>query len=825
MNHASKTQKSTLLSRRPGPVRSLTQPCWVLVLVILFGASSLRAEGLPEDVRGVLEKHCFACHGPEKQKSKIRFDTLSTDLIQDRAAGETWHDALDAIHLGEMPPEDEPPLSSEERRLLTGWIQNQIDEAVAALKSTGSRVVIRRLNRVEYQNTMVDLLGVDLDYISNLPPDSVSKEGFQNNGAALTMSPLQLEYYLESARKGLRHAIVTGSEPEIHSHISKETAADKRGNFSNRVGRANAFVARMEEFPDNGEFEIRVRARAELVEGKGYPRMKVRFGYRADTQTPAEDVGMVDVVSEEPTEFVFRQRIERFPIQSRTQSKYPGMLAWVTNVYDDGEEFASLQDPPPPKDKKKKRKAKVYVEDPNFPKIVIESFEFVAPVHSSWPPQHHREILFESSSRSKDERAYAAEVVSKFMERAFRRPVKEEEVALFLRFFEKIRPTVDQFETAISETLAMVLISPEFLYLVEPGGEEKRDLSEFELASRLSYFLWSTMPDEALLKKARDGKLSNPAIRKKEIARMLKDPRSERFVTQFTNQWLDLSSVDRVAVNPEYYEDFDVSLKVEMQKETRAFFSEILRKDLSALNFLESDFVMVNEPMARHYGISDGPRGTAFERTSLAGADSRGGLLTQASILLGNSTGEDSHPILRAVWLRERLLDDPPAPPPPNVPELNGESPDMAKLSVKQQLEAHREDPSCADCHKGIDPWGVAMENFDAIGQWREKIRRKDLVKKRRIEWEEIPVDAKANLPDGEIVQGMADLKQYLVEQKSEAFARALTARMTSYALGRDLEFTDEEIVDKVAEDFVTHDFRLSYLIQRIAGSELFFRK
>lgn len=800
-----------------------------LIALLILLSPLLQAETLPPEVRAVLEEHCYKCHGPEKQKSKIRFDTLSTNLIKDRAAAETWHDALDVIHLGEMPPEDEPPLSSEERTVLTGWIQGQIDEVVAALSSTSGRVVVRRLNRFEYQNTMVDLLGVDLDYFSNLPPDSVSSEGFKNNGASLTMSPLQLEFYLDAARKGLRHAIINGDAPEIHRHQSSETTTDKKGDFSNRVGRGNAFVARMENFPDEGEFEIRVRARAELVEGKGFPRMKVRFGYRADTQAPAEDVGMVDVVSEEVTEFVFRQRIERFPIQSRGQSKFPGMMAWITNEYDDGEKFESIQtvekEVENEKKAKKAKKVKIYVEDPDFPKVVVESFEFIAPVYSSWPPNYHEEILFESPLRNTNESEYVTAVITRFMERAFRRSVEKGEVDVLMSYYRKIRPTVDRFEIAIREVMAMVLVSPEFLYLVEPGGEEKRSLSDYELASRLSYFLWSTMPDSALFEKAEAGQLSDSEVLKAEVARLLRDPRAGRFVTQFTNQWLDLGSVDRVAVNPEYYEDFDVLLKAEMQEETRAFFSEILCRDLSALNFLDSDFIVVNESLSRHYGLEKGPRGSTFESVKLSHDDPRGGLLTQASIMLGNSTGEDSHPILRAVWLRERILDDPPAPPPPNVPELNGESPDMARLSVRQQLEAHREDPSCADCHRGIDPWGVAMENFDAVGKWRDQIRRKVPNAKKRESWEELPVDATSELPGGIEVNGMSELKKYLVDQKREQFARALTSRMTSYALGRSLEFTDEEAIDEIASDFAASDFRLNYLINRIVESELFSTK
>ena len=781
-----------------------------------------------------MEQHCYGCHGPDKKKSDVRLDTLSTDLVVDRAAAETWHDALHALQLGEMPPEDEEPLTQEKREILSGWIQHKIDAAVAKMDSTGGRVVLRRLNRVEYQNAMVDLLGVDLDYGKNLPPESVSAEGFLNNGAVLSMSPLQLEYYLESARNGLRRAIVVGDEPEVFAHNSSETVADKgRGvQFSNRLGRQGTFVARIPEFPDEGEIEIRVKARAELVAGKGFPRMHLRFGYRADTQAPAEDVDSVDVVSEELQEFVFRRRIEAFPIQSRSQSKYPGMLTWISNVYDDGVDWEAEQKAAAKnkevvksstkKDKNKKKNKAAPVEDPNFPKIVIESFEFIAPIYAVWPPEHHRKILPPREQEDvQNEEQYAQRVIEEFMRRAYRRPVSDEEVNVVLRFFDKVRPSADSLEEAMREALAMVLVSPDFLYLVEPGGKEKRRLNDFEFASRLSFFLWSTSPDDVLMAAARNGDLRQPEVLKNQVERLLDDARSARFVEHFTSQWLDLGGVDRVAVNPEYHEDFNNDLKPSLKAETVAFFGEVLRSNLSALNFLDSDFAMLNRPMSDHYGIENGPRGMDFEKVSLQAEHRRGGLLSQASILLANSTGEDSHPILRAVWLRDRLLDDPPPPPPPDVPDLNAESPDMAKLSVRQQLEIHRKDAACADCHRGIDPWGIAMQNYDAIGQWREVIRRKQPGGKRDA-WNEFEVDATAELPGGVEVDGLESLKAYLIESRSEQFARALTVRLSSYALGRSLEITDEKEVDAMTAAFVANDYRLRDLIHQLVGSELF---
>ena len=608
-----------------------------------------------------------------------------------------------------------------------------------------------------------------------------------------------------------------------------ESDRDKgQGNWTNRLGNSGKFVAKLEDFPYEGEYLVRVKARAELVEGAAFPRLKVTFGFRADTQTPFRDLGIVDVTDEETQVFEFRGRMEQLPLQSKTQSKYPGQLIWLTNEFDDGVKRPAsrqIEEEVESKNKKgkitkKKRKRTEWIEYEEVPKIVIESVEYMSPVSESWPPEHHNRILIPSPKRETGELVYAEEVVSNFMRRAYRRPVEDAEVQSMLRLFAKVRPTVGSFEEAIRETLAMVLVSPDFLYLVEPesgNGKGKAKLTDHELASRLSYFLWSTMPDERLFDLAETGKLREQEQLAAEIDRMLADPRAWQFVEQFTDQWLDLAAIDRVAVNPEYYPDWDNALKPSMRDETRHFFAEVLRNDLSALNFLDSDFAMLNEPLARHYGIENGPRGGRFERVELNGAKARGGLLAQASVLLGNSTGEDSHPILRAVWIRERLLDDPPADPPPNVPELDSENPDFAKLPVRKQLEVHRNDPACNDCHRGIDPWGIALEHFDAVGLWRDEILRK--TGKKTVTQ---PVEAESELPDGRVISGIDELKQYLVEKRRDQFARAIVSRLTGYSLGRSIEFTDEPAIDDLTAQFETADYRLRPLIHAIVQSELF---
>ncbi|MEJ6644890.1 MAG: DUF1588 domain-containing protein [Akkermansiaceae bacterium] len=314
------------------------------------------------------------------------------------------------------------------------------------------------------------------------------------------------------------------------------------------------------------------------------------------------------------------------------------------------------------------------------------------------------------------------------------------------------------------------------------------------------------------------GELTKPITLQQEVQRMIADKRSWQFVDQFTDQWLDVGALQRVAVTPDYYPKFDDSLKASMRGETLHFFGELLYKNLSALNILDSKFTMLDEPLAKHYGLT-GPRGSSFERVTLRSDDKRGGILAHGSILLGNSTGGDSHPVKRAVWIRDRLLDDRPNDPPPNTPALDSNKPDFANLTVREQLAAHRKEESCNDCHRGIDPWGITLENFGGDGLWRTQVLRAKL---RGKGMNKLPVMAESTLPDGTSVNGFTDLKTYLVEKRHGQFARAFTSRLITYALGRRLELVDEKTVDKLTEKFIASDYRIEALIQLVVADKTF---
>ena len=806
----------------------------LVIFLLVFGFQNGSADEDQEafnsryqnQVLPLLKQYCSDCHGPEKQKSGVRVDKLDLDFIQGQDR-ETWHDILDVLNRGEMPPEDELQPSDHDRQVMVDWMTAEMIRSAKVRRSTGGHGVLRRLTRYEYNNTMADLLGIPLDYAKNLPPEPINEDGFKNNSMAMGMSGMQLEYYLKSAQMGLELALVESDEPKRFEltnsvNVSRRHKQKLEKPHTRNIQPGNCFMTRLLEYPDSGPVTIRVRAHAKTPEGKGPPRMRVMIGLRADTYVPGGQIGEdVDVTAREsePGIYEFRGWLDNLEVL-KTPSNFPGMLVNVHNVHDDGSDAIELLDLKVNQQEKRLNKP-----DPKQPWLVVESVEFVGPDYQTWPPGHHQNILYLGSEIPDDERGYAREVLKRFMRRAYRRPAAEGEVEDVLGFYDKIRPEYSSFIQTIRHALSMVLISPQFLYLVEPIEAENgaRKLTAHEVASRLSYFLWSTMPDETLFELADEQALLQPTILKAQVDRMLKDPRADRFVDQFTEQWLDLSALDRVAVNPQFYPDFKDRVKKAMRQETQAFFAEVLHGHQSAMDFLDSDWTMLNERLAKHYGV-EGVTGTLMRKVTLKPEHRRGGLITQGSMLLGNSTGEDSHPINRAVWILKRLLDDAPPPPPANVPALDSETPGFDQLTLKEQLAIHRGVPSCTSCHQRIDPWGIPLEHYDATGLLRDQALRLTANKKgqARNKVSKAPLDASDVMPDGTVVEGVDGLKRYLLKNKKDDFSRALVSKVTTYALGRSLEFTDESTIDSLTDQFARQGYRLDRLIQSIVKSDLF---
>ena len=776
-----------------------------------------------ETVQPIVRSHCSSCHGPQKQEGDFRFDTLASDLKADPKVAEQWHRVLKVLEKGEMPPEGAKPLRSGKRKKFIDAIAREVEDAIQKLDKKGTHCVPRRLNRVEYANTMRDLLGLDMDYGRDLPNDPPSQDGFYNNGQSLPMSAEQLQCYLDTARRAMDKVIVSGPAPKVFQHEFKSSnVGGWKGDveLSNRLGRRQEFIAKMVgDYPEEGEFLIRVKLSANLKQDIGFPLLEVSLGYRPDTEILFGEVALIEIAEpaiqdadatpdknkeegeghHEPLEQVFelRGRVENFPLPVRGQGKFPGLVIKIRNAYDDGS--------PLPKGKKEKENGNkwIYPEELDLPTMQIHSVKFEGPIFDQWPPQMHRQILFDSEQRNTDEKTYVAEVLHRFMTRAYRQPVEPSEVDRLLEFFLAIRPEFPTFEEAIRETLSMVLISPRFLYLMVPSDKES-GIDDSALAARLSYFLWSTIPDTELNELATHGRLHDSDRMAQHVERMLKDDRSIRFVEQFTDQWLNIDKLENVSVSQERFKGFDDRIKKEMRRETQQYFKYLLDHDLSAMNLLRSDFVVINEKMAKHYGIG-GVWGASYRRVEVEPTLHRGGLLGQASLLLSNSTGRDSHPVRRAVWIRDRLLNDPPSPPPADVPPLKEADPNFGQLSVREQLEIHRSTDSCARCHRGLDPWGIALENFDAVGRWRSE-----------------SIDATAIFPGDRKVEGFEQLREYLVAEHASQFAGSLVSRLLTYALGRKLELSDQPTVNRLTTEFAADGYRLKSLIQNVVKTSAF---
>lgn len=443
--------------------------------------------------------------------------------------------------------------------------------------------------------------------------------------------------------------------------------------------------------------------------------------------------------------------------------------------------------------------------------IQIDHVEVVAPVNDQWPPESHQQIFIASEHRD-DEPRYAKEVLAAFMHRAWRRPPTEAELERKLKLFDAIRGQCDSMEEAISEVLASVLSSPNFLYVVRSAetndAETSMDrLSPNELATRLALFLWCSVPDSELLELASENQLSSAEHLKTQVRRMLADPKAERFSEHFVHQWLDLQLLDFLNVN-ETKPKLSPLLKEAMQREPIAFFHELLHEDESVLQFIHADFAMVNERLARHYQIPN-VYGNHFRRVRLNSDPRRGGLLTQAGLLAMNSDGTDSHPLKRGVWLLESILNDPPPPPPPAVPEIDLADPEIAKMTLIERMADHRNHPACMSCHSKIDPWGIAFENYDAVGRWRDSINGK-------------PVVASATLFNQQELAGVEGLKRYLLEHRQDQFVRGMVHKLATYALGRPLTFSDHSSIDEITAEVRQRGDGLATMIEQLVTSDLF---
>lgn len=814
------------------------------------------AAGYTKIVAPFFKDNCVRCHGEAKAKGEFRVDTLPQNFL-DVLARDKWGEVVNVLNGHQMPPKGEPQPAKEQVGAVVDWITAQMVRAEMVRRD--GAVVLRRLNRDEYKNTIHDLTGVDFD-VSGFPADPAAG-GFDNNGKALTVSPLHMELYIDAARRILDRALVEGDQPksikwrfepeEGNGDDHRITLPDKQrpivhgGRNPKRDGLTIMHHASWDlnpnardfALPTEGEYIIRVRAagrvpsREDVVtsaekilrqrrdeqdaknpNGKkwtqqayerdlehfktnriydyGPPRLKLIQDLGGQPRVLAE--WDVDAPADAPKVYEFRARFTKQKAGLTLEYAYsiPRMLE---NFWMQGrEEFAR-------------------------PEVQLDWFEIEGPVYDAWPPTSHTRIL--PVSQNRDERAYAREVLSSFMRKAWRRPVSAPEIDAKLALYDRVKADKPSFVEAVKVPLIAVLASPNFLYLSEPTtpGSGMRNLNPHEIAARLSYFLWSTTPDAELSKLADDGTLKQPAVLTAQADRLLDDPRSEAFVRNFAGQWLGLREVGANPPSTDLYPQYDRHLETSIVNESQAFFSEILHKDLPATDFIKSDFVTINERLARFYGI-DGVRGDAFRVVKVPAGVQRGGVATQASVLTITSNGTRTSPVKRGVWVLKTLLGTDPGLPLANVGDIPPKVPGLDKATVRQRLQIHREQPQCARCHDKIDPLGFALENFNAAGEWRAQ---EGHGYQGRIERDDPKIDAAATLPDGTQFTGVDGLQTELLKQQ-DLFLTALSSRIYTYALGRELGLADMPETKAAVAHMKKHDTTLRSLIHFVVGSQSF---
>src|SRR5262245_35578338 len=833
---------------------------WIIAFVALLAGLSpgfLQAdESVPfSRVEPLFRTHCYACHGIERPKGELRIDKLDPDLAKgsDR---DHWLDVMDRLTLGDMPPESAPALKREDRESMMAWIAQGRRQSDLTKREVP---VFRRLTRREYERTMQDLLGLPIEFGTRLPEDGKSKDGFRNDGDVLRMSPLQYETYLRIADDALTEAIVTGPPPVVHRYRINvhEFGVEPLPKPENRPGESFDYVSQpfditlMPPLPPPGGDRNWKPPASPYPPNVLPPSKIVRFN-EAAVRPPKSSIALRMHQAFRSGETVVKIRAARIESETREpeagadSSRDPILTVAMGSSNFHGVELKTVGEPtaidhtdlrtyeirfrmenvsvPNPGPLRSKNatilvawnSAQVIDGESQPPLLKIESIEFESPYFETWPPKTHTDILF--ANHGLDEKAYAREVLERFATRAFRAPLPPAELDQLVNHWTRSRETTDSLEASLRDTLSVVLSSPRFLGLpASRSRSAKAKLTDYELASRLSYFLWSTMPDEQLLQLAGEGKLHERAELSAQIRRMIQDRRAWSFIEQFTEQWLELDRLERVAVHTDSYPGFDDQLAAAMRLETIHFFGEVLRGDMSSFQFLDSDFTCVNNVLSAHYGIP-GVMDPTFRKVQLDASLHRGGILTHAGILTGLSDGKDGHPIKRGVWLLRNLLDDPPPPPPPNVPELNREEPELKNLTIPQALAIHRNSSACISCHRKIDPWGLAFEEYDAVGNWQRDGRGAILREKRTQQ----PIDSQTVLPNGAKIDGLKALREELVRSMSDDFRRAMVRKLMAYALGRRLSPGDVDTTDALVPALSAHEDRLSDLVELIVASEPF---
>ena len=789
-------------------------------IIFLIGISVgmlLRADGADADFHGFFERHCVKCHSGEKAKGDLVLDTLTADFTG-KASRELWERIFEQLSSGDMPPKDKPRPPEQEVKSLADWIGGRVAAAESARRTAEGRVVMRRLNRAEYANTVRDLLGVEVDLSDLLPPDT-STSGFDNSAELLHTSSYLMRSYLDAAGRVLDEAIVNKEKPWLlkkRFDIREERSVNATGSVYRHVDDGVAIFAVWESanirvtmwnFRSHGRGKYRFRISGYGLQSDGKP---VNFHVNAGTFKEVTEERLIDyfaVPANTPKVIEFTEQLEP---ENRVRIIADGLPALPPTV------------------------EKIGADKYTGPGLVIQWMDVEGPLLESWPPPSHKAIFGEL----KQERVPSAtdparlEVVSSqpmvdadrilrdFARRAFRRPVTDDDIKPFLA---RVKARLDQkysFEQAMRVGLRAILVSPNFLFLREKGNAPALD--DFALASRLSYFLWSSMPDDTLLRLAAEKKLREPDVLHAQVERMLADAKAKAFTANFTGQWLSLRAIDATLPDRTLYPEYDDMLKTAMLKETSLFFDEVLARDLPLTNFVASDFTFLNARLAKHYGIP-GIEGTEMRKVTLPPDSHRGGLLTMGSVLKVTANGTTTSPVIRGAWVLERILGTPPPKPPADTEAIE---PDIrGATTIREQLAKHRDVASCATCHTKIDPPGFALESFDVIGGWRANYRalsnngEKD-DKGRRVRHGPA-VDPGDALPDGRRFHDIDEYKKLILEDKDQ-LARCLAEKLLAYSTGAAPAKVDKPHIETIVRNLHDKNYGFRSLIHEVVRSPVF---
>jgi mono/diheme cytochrome c family protein len=774
-----------------------------------------------------IEENCTYCHNAKKQSGGLNLEQFKTAAtLNDKR--ESWDLIVQKMHSGEMPPKGAPKPDPAEVKRVTTFLEGEFARLDKLMKPDPGRVTARRLNRAEYNNTVRDLLGVDLKPADDFPQDD-SGYGFDNIGDVLSLSPVLMEKYLTAAEKVARTAVFgvppmkpAVTERRVQGRSIKPSFTPLVDYDTTGLSLPNSLHV-THRFPVEAEYTFRLHLNGARPPGSD----AVKFALWVDGQ----QVQMGELDPEGGAAFdANKQVFDAFTLDFR--ARIPAGEHWIAaaprHLYDGLP--AALNGPNP--SKKPPFVRPPYKPNPNLSAEINERIrkryesqaEEKVPVNTvrvnrldiggpykqtlGASAESKKKIFVCGHADGQHKTECAAKIVTNLAHRAYRRPVTAAEVTQLTNLVALAQSKGDSFEEGVCVAIQAMLVSPHFLFRLEQDkpsaiSENGVKLNAHELASRLSYFLWSSMPDDELLRAADNGSLRRPAVLQAQIARMLKDEKTRALVENFGGQWLELRKLESTKPDREKFPEYDDYLRMSIQRETEMFIESIVREDRSILDFIDGKYTFLNERLAKLYGIKE-VKGPEFRKVSLVNNPLRAGILTHASVLTVSSYTTRTSPVLRGKWILENILNAPPPAPPPDVPTLD-ESKIGQSLTLRQQLEEHRKNPTCASCHARLDPLGFGLEKFDAIGVYRTKDGQ-------------LPIDDSGELPDGRKFNGPEELRKIILADRA-AFAECLTEKLLTYGLGRGLERYDKPTVKKIAAQVAANNYKFSSVVLEIVNS------